>query len=117
MGKRFLNKMKTTLTAQRKEIIARLAEANGEIDIEGDEVDVIQAKLLATIGSKLSIRDRDKIHQIDSALKKIAEGEYGSCSDCGEDISQKRLETIPFAILCLDCTETKELEQKRGAIR
>ncbi len=45
---------------------------------------------------------------INAALKKIAEGQYGRCENCGEDIDPARLRQIPEAPLCLDCRGKKE---------
>lgn len=41
--------------------------------------------------------------KIDAALKRMAEGDYGYCTNCGEDIELKRLEFDPAAPLCLAC--------------
>ncbi len=50
--------------------------------------------------------------QIDNALLKLAEGEYGICDECGEEIDVRRLNALPFALLCRDCQEEREtLEQ------
>ena len=42
---------------------------------------------------------------IDRALLKIENGSYGSCAECGDDISAARLKTIPFATLCIKCAD------------
>jgi DnaK suppressor protein len=51
---------------------------------------------------------RENIAKIDLALKKLNEGNYGFCEECGEEISVERLRVIPFALLCRDCQEMKE---------
>ena len=48
---------------------------------------------------------RQTIIQINRALLKIEEGSYGICSECGEEISSQRLETIPYASLCISCAD------------
>jgi DnaK suppressor protein len=64
------------------------------------------------ISEDLSLRRLDSHRQllrdIDECLRKIQEGTYGFCEECGEEISQKRLNVIPTATLCIDCKETKE---------
>lgn len=61
---------------------------------------------------------RENLLKIDEALRKLKEGTYGKCEDCGEEISEKRLKVIPFAIYCIDCKEKREqlegLEKKQG---
>jgi DnaK suppressor protein len=48
-------------------------------------------------------RERDKLVQIDEALRSIEDGSYGICESCGEEIDQDRLKAMPFAKLCLSC--------------
>ena len=48
------------------------------------------------------------IKQIDMALDKIKEGNYGVCEECGEEIGEKRLKVLPFARYCRDCQESFE---------
>jgi RNA polymerase-binding protein DksA len=45
---------------------------------------------------------------IDSALARIEAGTYGSCANCGREISPERLEAIPWSTLCLDCKRREE---------
>jgi RNA polymerase-binding protein DksA len=44
-----------------------------------------------------------EIQQIRAALKRIADGGYGICAKCGEDIDPKRLKALPTAIFCVSC--------------
>ena len=41
--------------------------------------------------------------EIDAALKRIEEGTYGVCTNCGKEIPEDRLEALPWATLCIDC--------------
>jgi DnaK suppressor protein len=45
---------------------------------------------------------------IDAALKRIEEGTYGICTNCGEPIAVERLEALPWATLCIDCKRDRE---------
>jgi len=45
---------------------------------------------------------------IDDVLRKLDEGTYGICEECGEEISEKRLTVLPTATLCVCCQENKE---------
>jgi len=49
-----------------------------------------------------------ELRQIDQALARIDTGDYLSCSGCGEDIPQKRLEALPTTSLCVDCAAEAE---------
>jgi len=48
---------------------------------------------------------RTELHQVRTALKRIASGEYGTCSSCGADISPTRLDALPYATLCIGCAD------------
>lgn len=51
---------------------------------------------------------RKTLLEIDGAVRKISEGTYGICDDCGDEISEKRLSILPSATLCINCQEDKE---------
>jgi len=46
-----------------------------------------------------------EIRQIQGALKRIAEGTYGVCVQCGAEIDPKRLKALPIAARCISCAE------------
>lgn len=48
-------------------------------------------------------RERTKLVQIEDALKRIDDGEYGECENCQDEIGEDRLRAMPFAKFCLSC--------------
>jgi RNA polymerase-binding protein DksA len=42
------------------------------------------------------------LSEIDAALKRIEEGTYGTCTNCGKPVGEERLEARPWATLCID---------------
>jgi RNA polymerase-binding transcription factor len=56
--------------------------------------------------------DRRLLRQVVTALQKIDEGSFGSCERCGEPISDKRLEALPFARYCINCQRAAEEEER-----
>ena len=44
--------------------------------------------------------------EVDAALERIDKGTFGHCKECGRHISHKRLQAIPFARRCIECTAT-----------
>lgn len=44
-----------------------------------------------------------RLEEIERALDKIADGSYGNCITCGQEIPEERLEILPTAIQCMDC--------------
>lgn len=61
---------------------------------------------------------RETLVKIDESLRKLAEGTYGTCESCGEEISEERLKVMPFAIYCKDCQEKiEQLEAIENQVR
>ncbi len=58
-------------------------------------------------------RYSDIIRQIDQALVRVDEGDYGICEECGEEIGKKRLEILPFTPYCVHCQKRLEEESRR----
>ena len=54
------------------------------------------------------------LDQIDGALKRIEEGSYGRCEECGEQIPKTRLDAVPYAAECERCASQREKGQARG---
>jgi DnaK suppressor protein len=56
----------------------------------------------------LSDSERATLLQIENALRRMDEGSYGKCSNCGQQINILRLEAVPWARFCIDCQELAE---------
>lgn len=56
----------------------------------------------------LASNDRQLLYDIDDAIKKIEEGKFGSCEECGKPITKSRLKAIPYTKLCLGCQKKLE---------
>ena len=52
--------------------------------------------------------EQKALYTIDEALRRMADGTYGSCSQCGKSIPKTRLKAIPQADLCIDCKKMNE---------
>jgi RNA polymerase-binding transcription factor len=63
----------------------------------------------------LAVMDRSHTIQVQvyEALRRLVDGKYGLCIDCGEPISGQRLRALPFALRCLRCQERSEAESDR----
>jgi DnaK suppressor protein len=61
--------------------------------------------------SLMEMRNRRR-QAIDEALTRLTEGTYGICAECGVEISERRLEAVPFAKLCVECQSKEELLEK-----
>jgi len=69
-------------------------------------MDAMQAQAMS---KETGRRRRQKLLQIDAALKRIEEDDYGYCQECGEDIAPARLNVDPTVLLCITCASAKEL--------
>ena len=77
---------------------------SSEVDIQDDiEFALIQMKA-------------ETLNRIDTALRRINEGTYGCCFECGGEISEARLWALPFAMRCKDCEEAHETSAQRERI-
>lgn len=88
-----------------------------EIDTVLDEGDKALSDLAEETGLTLVDLRRETLEKIDHALKKLEEGTYGICEDCGNEISEQRLKALPFAVHCVECKqrreELEEIEKER----
>ena len=53
----------------------------------------------------LNQESKQIVSQINGALHRIETGDYGICTECGAEISEGRLEIMPYAALCIKCAE------------
>jgi len=79
------------LTARRNELLE---------EIRGDQA---SADLIADVGEAEMTRDLDELCALEAALKRVEDGTYGLCGDCGEEIPFARLRAQPGARRCLAC--------------
>ena len=65
----------------------------------------------------LKDRERRSVTELIYALKRIDEGVYGICEDCGNPISEKRLQVAPAATQCIECKVEAEKQERVEKIR
>ncbi len=77
-----------------------------------------QASLESERSFELRIKDRERklIGKVQDALRKMADGSYGTCESCGEAISVKRLQARPVTTYCINCKAEQEAEEKREEV-
>jgi RNA polymerase-binding protein DksA len=112
---------RTALLEERQRVEHALAtlrdEHAGSLDDEVEEVAATSDNHLAdtasaTLGREIDYTLGDNAEQvlseIDGALKRIEDGTYGTCANCGREIPQERVEANPWASLCIDCKRKTE---------
>ncbi len=104
------------LTQWRSEILAdanqTIANLQEETVKEPDIADRASTESERALELRTRDRQRKLIGKIDSALRRIDEGEYGYCDETGEPISLRRLEARPVATLSLEAQERHERREK-----
>ena len=112
------NRMQEALEAERARVMAAIenlrTENPGSVEDEtGDETydqhpaDAATAMHDRELDYGIAATEAQLLEEIDAALKRIADGTYGICSNCGRPIAQDRLEALPWAQLCIDCAKSK----------
>jgi len=81
------------------------AQAAGSTPDAGDES---LADLLADLGEAETSRDVQELRALDAAHRRLADGSYGVCIDCGGDVGVERLRAEPAAPRCIECQRRHE---------
>jgi DnaK suppressor protein len=76
--------------------------------VESSEADIQEDIEFALIQMK-----SETLNKVTDALARLKQGEYGYCFECGEEIAEKRLRALPFAVRCKDCEEAREIAEQR----
>jgi len=109
----FLRNMLLDRRSSILERVRKLAAAWQELEERAIELEEeAQKASIAKPYDQLDINGKNEIEQIDLALTKMTIGEYGVCESCGDDISPKRLEAIPWTRLCVECARDYEKKKK-----
>jgi len=117
--------LKGILEERRREIMSEVQGRMRDVRAEGAG-SAVQGVLDAAESSELDIQDEiefaliqmkaETLNKIDEALRRLEEGTYGYCFECGEEISEKRLRALPFAVRCKDCEEAREVKMQRDRL-
>jgi DnaK suppressor protein len=114
------NELRKMLENRRRELVTEVqgrirdvrAEGSRERDVldqgESSEVDIQEDIEFALIQMK-----SETLNKIDAALRRLEDGSYGDCFECGEEISEARLRALPFAVRCKECEEARETAEQR----
>jgi DnaK suppressor protein len=118
MTKTQMMRFKVALEEKRWELRHGLRAQTGELAIrEGgrDRMDRVQS-MNQRDEAALTVQWLSRVlSDVDAALRAMSEGVYGTCVDCGEPISLRRLETIPWASHCIGCQESIERRETARA--
>jgi DnaK suppressor protein len=85
----------------------------GKLNEVLDAVESAEADIQEDIEFALVQMKSETLNKINDALARLEHGNYGNCFDCGEEIAEKRLRALPFAVRCKDCEEARENAEQR----
>lgn len=99
------------------EFLKRLDDETQALDPDSAQ-DIADRSVLGM--SKESLFERTSqqrivLRMVDGALGRISDGSFGVCASCGNDISVRRLEALPWTQYCLRCQEILEDEGRHGS--
>ena len=116
LRKSLIRKKENILKEAKDEIAKYISGENKQlVDTANDDGDWAQVDISEDLSLQRLSTHRKLMYNIDEAIRKIAEGTYGICEECGEEISEKRLLVLPTATLCIDCQEHKEQFEALGS--
>ena len=117
------NELKNMLEERRREIHAEVQGKMRDVRTEGaygpkqtDVVDAVESSetdIQDEIEFALIQMKSETLSKIVDALARLEQGNYGNCFECGEEIAEKRLRALPFAVRCKDCEEARENAERR----
>ncbi len=110
MDRQSIERFKKSLQVRHRELCRGLAQTQQEArtaqhDYGKDEGDRANTSLAKETDLGQKSRDRALLVSVDEALKRIHEGTFGECLNCGQEISAKRLAAIPWVRYCITCQE------------
>jgi len=123
MPKTRYSDLKQMLDDRRREIQAEVQGKMRGVREEGswggklnevlDAVESAEADIQEELEFALVQMKSETLNKINDALARLEQGNYGNCFDCGEEIAEKRLRALPFAVRCKDCEEARENAAQR----
>jgi DnaK suppressor protein len=117
------NELKRMLDERRREIQAQVQGKMRDVRSEGawgsktnevfDAVESSESDIQDDIEFALIQMKSETLNKINDALIRLEQDNYGNCFECGEEIAEKRLRALPFAVRCKDCEEAREVAEQR----
>jgi DnaK suppressor protein len=115
MKNELIAKIRKRLEALRDEILKVIEwkDTSGGGNGAMDEIDQANELIEKEMGFVMSNNMMANLKEVEEALERIEKKHYGKCLHCGEEISLKRLEVLPFARFCVPCQEKIESKDRQ----
>lgn len=102
----------TSIARHKAQLESRLADLKGRLEGIEQELDSHQSQDWEELATEregdevlegMGVNGQLEIRQIEAALARMTEGEYGYCSKCGAEIGEERLDLLPHTPFCRNC--------------
>lgn len=105
-------KLKTVLMSEKEKLIFKDIYLSEDFNLtsedRSDEIDQANSDVSNSLRLRFRNRENFYVKKLDKALKRIEDGIYDECDECGENIGFSRLNARPTAELCIHCKEESE---------
>ena len=125
MDRERYSELKRILEERRREIMSAVQGKIRDVRTEGanspshgvfDAAETSEMDIQDDIEFALIQMKAETLHKIEEALRRLEENTFGYCFECGEEISERRLRALPFAVRCKDCEQARETAAERERI-
>src|SRR5450432_2022297 len=104
-----LGRFKAMLNAKQSELAGELRNRDGiVIEKAADALDQVQLAGERELAISNLNRESSLLRDVRSALRRIADQCYGTCLNCDEEISPRRLSAVPWTAYCIKCQESSD---------
>jgi RNA polymerase-binding protein DksA len=111
LKKKQVSELKEVLLREKAEILGIKRQKGDESSLQGDLVDQSTGLSEQEMLLELAEHDRERLLEVEDALKRIEDNSYGICLESGEEIPYERLRAVPTAKYTVRCQEI--LERRR----
>ena len=105
------------LEQRKQELLSEAGKTVDGMDENGNFPDPTdRASMESDRNFTLRIRDRERklIAKIEEALRRLEDGSYGVCEQCGGKIGAARLKARPVTTLCIECKSVQEVAERKN---
>ena len=116
------DELKGMLEERRREILGEVQGRMRDVRAEGasasergvvDAAETSESDIQDDIEFALIQMKSETLNKINEAIRRLDEGTYGNCFECGDEIAHARLRALPFAVRCIECEEARETAEQR----
>jgi DnaK suppressor protein len=115
MTKSELNRFKQILEKRQEDLAMVLRNREGiVIEKSADALDEVQHASERELAIRNLDRESQLLRNVRTALRRVADGTFGTCLNCEEEINPKRLEAVPWTAFCIRCQELADRKAAEG---